>query len=108
QIGFCDVLIATFALRMRSISRSLGDWMQHSSLLTEVWPPDGRKRRDARAPVDPRPNAVLGRAPSHLSPRAIGGRRLCRTGFADLRGAPHRGVSCVCTLCERMGARRLR
>jgi hypothetical protein len=48
-----------------------------------------KKRRDARAPVDPRPNAVLGCARSHLSPRAIGGRRLCRTGFADLRGAAH-------------------
>jgi hypothetical protein len=39
QIGFCGVLISTFVLRMRSISRSLGDWTQHSSLSTEAWPP---------------------------------------------------------------------
>jgi hypothetical protein len=45
-----------------------------------------------------RPNAVLGCARSHLLPRAIGGRRLCRTGFADLRGAAHRAVPRPCPL----------
>jgi|SRR6516162_5620689 len=30
--------------------------------------------------------ALLRRVRSHLSPRAVGGRRLCRTGLADLPG----------------------
>ena len=38
-------------------------------------------------PVTLAPNTVLGCPRSHLSPRAIGGRRLCRTGIEDLRGA---------------------
>jgi tetratricopeptide (TPR) repeat protein len=45
---------------------------------------------------------------SHLSPRAIGGCRLCWTGFEDLRGAAHPAVSRVRALCERVGALRLR
>ena len=68
----------------------------------------GKKRRDARTPVHPRPHTELRGARSHLSSRAIAGRRLCRTGFADLRGAAHRAVSRVCALCERMDTRRLR
>ena len=47
----------------------------------------------AGAPVYPRPNAVRGRARSHLSQRAVGGRRLRWTGFADLRGTAHGAVS---------------
>src|SRR5580693_5679245 len=43
----------------------------------------GKKRRDAPASVYPRPNAVFRCPRSHLSPRAIGSRRLCRTGFGD-------------------------
>jgi tetratricopeptide (TPR) repeat protein len=68
----------------------------------------GKKRRGAWAPVHPRPNAVLGCARSHLSPRAVGGRGLCRTGFADLRGAPHRELAGVCPLRGWGGALRLR
>src|ERR1700730_5591274 len=67
----------------------------------------GEKRRDARAPGDPRPNAVFRCPRSHLSPRAIGGRRLCRAGFADLRRRWSCQVSGVCPLRGLMGARRL-
>jgi predicted ATPase len=50
-----------------------------------------------------------GAAQSHLSPRAIGGCRLCRTGFADLRGAAHRAaVAGARPYRTRMGALRLR
>jgi hypothetical protein len=56
QIGFCGVLMSTFALPMRSTSRSLGDWRQRSSLSTEAWPP-------ARVP-----SAYRLRRPEGLSP----------------------------------------
>ena len=40
----------------------------------------------------------------HLSPRAVGGRRLCQKGIEDLRGAAHRSVAGLCSLRTRMGA----
>src|SRR6202011_400845 len=42
----------------------------------------GEKRRGAWAPADPRPNAWLLRAHSHLSPRAIRKHGLCGTDYA--------------------------